>query len=81
MQLESKLKIYIPYIFQIFEEILNNKTCNESPENKKKKNPNILPEQEYLFFKWKQELIDDGCNKIRKSVLLYSLFGPIKIDK
>lgn len=31
--------------------------------------------------KWKQELIDDDCNKIRKSVLLYSLFGPIKIDK
>lgn len=47
----------------------------------KKKTPNILPEQEYLFFKWKQELIDDDCNKIRKSVLLYSLFGPIKIDK
>lgn len=35
----------------------------------------MLPEQEYLFFKWKQELID-GCNKIRESALLYSLFDP-----
>lgn len=31
----------------------------------------MLPEQEYLFFKWKQELID-GCNKIRESALLYT---------
>lgn len=40
----------------------------------------MLPKQEYLFFKWKQELID-GCNKIRESALLYSLFDPIKIDR
>lgn len=44
-----------------------------------KKKPELLPEQEYLFIKWKQELID-GCNKIRESALLNSLFGPIKID-
>lgn len=53
----------------------------QSPENKKPEincqNRNISSSSRSR----KQELID-GCNKItEQSVLLFSLFGPIKIDK
>lgn len=65
---EGKLKTNIFHIFSKSLKILNHiKICNESYENKKPHE--MLPEQEYLFFKWKQELID-GCNKISSPILI-----------